>query len=278
MRDGSARRPKSRPDSVRRGQPGARDLPGRGPSHRVRARRTPLDGGARRHQGPPVRRTPEDSGTDEHTKTPRTDDTRKLADRRAHEEADHHGRSSVTQSGWTWTRIILGASRCGAGRDPGDGAVRRQPSWPRASRPCRRRSTSLARIRMSPQTRARSTSPARRPRARSCGSSRCSPARQPAFPDSDRPDGPGTNHARPGRRGRLVAEPSPPLQPDEPIDSLAVAARAINNIIGGATLTRKNGTPGGPAGPGEQSAQLPAVHRFPGRGRPGGFPVCAPGR
>ena len=34
-----------------------------------------------------------------------------------------------------------------------------------------------------------------------------------------------------------------PYNPDNPVDSLDVAARAINNIIGGATLTGTNGTP-----------------------------------
>ncbi len=34
-----------------------------------------------------------------------------------------------------------------------------------------------------------------------------------------------------------------PYNPDDPIDSLEVAARAINNIIGGATLTGSNGQP-----------------------------------
>ena len=34
-----------------------------------------------------------------------------------------------------------------------------------------------------------------------------------------------------------------PYDPADPIDSLAVAARAINNIIGGATLTGSNGAP-----------------------------------
>jgi len=34
-----------------------------------------------------------------------------------------------------------------------------------------------------------------------------------------------------------------PYNPANPIDSLAVAARAINNIIGGATLTAANGKP-----------------------------------
>jgi hypothetical protein len=34
-----------------------------------------------------------------------------------------------------------------------------------------------------------------------------------------------------------------PYDPTDPVDSLAVAARAINNIIGGATLTKANGQP-----------------------------------
>jgi hypothetical protein len=34
-----------------------------------------------------------------------------------------------------------------------------------------------------------------------------------------------------------------PYRPSNPVDSLQVAARAINNIIGGATLTRANGSP-----------------------------------
>lgn len=34
-----------------------------------------------------------------------------------------------------------------------------------------------------------------------------------------------------------------PYNPDNPIDSLSVAARAINNIVGGATLTGSNGSP-----------------------------------
>ncbi len=60
------------------------------------------------------------------------------------------------------------------------------------------------------------------------------------------------------RTGRMGLEPITPAQggevawslnlhhpynPTNPIDSLAVAARAINNIIGGATLTRANGRP-----------------------------------
>jgi hypothetical protein len=60
------------------------------------------------------------------------------------------------------------------------------------------------------------------------------------------------------RTGRMGLEPITPTQggevawslnlhhpydPTNPIDSLEVAARAINNIIGGATLTGANGTP-----------------------------------
>jgi hypothetical protein len=60
------------------------------------------------------------------------------------------------------------------------------------------------------------------------------------------------------RTGRMGLEPIAPTQggevawslnlhhpynPTNPIDSLAVAARAINNIIGGATLTGANGIP-----------------------------------
>ncbi len=60
------------------------------------------------------------------------------------------------------------------------------------------------------------------------------------------------------RTGRMGLEPITPAQggavawslnlhhpynPTNPIDSLQVAARAINNIIGGATLTRSNGRP-----------------------------------
>ena len=46
-----------------------------------------------------------------------------------------------------------------------------------------------------------------------------------------------------GRRGRLVAQPASSVQPVNPVDSLEVAARAINNIIGGASLTGSNGKP-----------------------------------
>jgi hypothetical protein len=61
-----------------------------------------------------------------------------------------------------------------------------------------------------------------------------------------------------GKTGRLGLEPITPAQggvvawslnlhrpydPFNPVDSIAVAARAINNIIGGATLTGSNGRP-----------------------------------
>ena len=57
----------------------------------------------------------------------------------------------------------------------------------------------------------------------------------------DGPQGPGADPARAGRRHRLVAQPAPPVQPGERVDSLEVAARAINNIIAGATLTSTSG-------------------------------------
>jgi len=68
-------------------------------------------------------------------------------------------------------------------------------------------------------------------------------------------DNPGYTDARTGRKG---LEPIAPVQggevewslnlhhpynPFDPVDSLEVAARAINNIIGGATLTGANGSP-----------------------------------
>ena len=43
-----------------------------------------------------------------------------------------------------------------------------------------------------------------------------------------------------------------PYDPANPIDSLAVAARAINNIIGGATLTARERQAGRPVRPGER--------------------------
>jgi hypothetical protein len=65
-----------------------------------------------------------------------------------------------------------------------------------------------------------------------------------------------------------------PYDPANPVDSLQVAARAINNIIGGATLTSKSGTP--LVEPGLESkpancerytgsAQLTATQGFPAR-------------
>ena len=47
-----------------------------------------------------------------------------------------------------------------------------------------------------------------------------------------------------------------PYNPANPIDSLQVAARAINNIIGGATLTGTSGARAGRAGTGEQPSEL----------------------
>jgi hypothetical protein len=66
---------------------------------------------------------------------------------------------------------------------------------------------------------------------------------------------PGYADAKTGRKGLEPITPAQggqiawslnlhhPYDPSDPVDSLAVAARAINNIIGGATLTGTNGKP-----------------------------------
>jgi len=68
-------------------------------------------------------------------------------------------------------------------------------------------------------------------------------------------DNPGFSDAQTGRKGLEPITPAQggdiawslnlhhPYNPYDPIDSLQVAARAINNIVGGATLTGKNGSP-----------------------------------
>ena len=68
-------------------------------------------------------------------------------------------------------------------------------------------------------------------------------------------DNPGYADAKTGRKGLEPITPAQggqiawslnlhhPYDPFSPVDSLAVAARAINNIIGGATLTGTNGKP-----------------------------------
>jgi hypothetical protein len=67
-----------------------------------------------------------------------------------------------------------------------------------------------------------------------------------------------------------------PYSPANPIDSLQVAARAINNIIGGATLTAANGKP--IVQPGLESARANCA-RYTGSGavtsRNGFPPLCA---
>jgi hypothetical protein len=89
-----------------------------------------------------------------------------------------------------------------------------------------------------------------------------------------------------GRKGLEPIQPVPggdiawslnlhhPYDPANPIDSLQVAARAINNIIGGATLTSKSGTPlvepgleskAANCGRYTGSAQLTARQGFPAR-------------
>ena len=69
-----------------------------------------------------------------------------------------------------------------------------------------------------------------------------------------------------------------PYDPANPIDSLEVAARAINNIIGGATLTGAQRQAGGPARAGKPPANC---LRYTGSAavttRPAS-PACAPGR
>jgi len=68
-------------------------------------------------------------------------------------------------------------------------------------------------------------------------------------------DNPGYADAKTGRKGLEPITPAQggeiawslnlhhPYSPSSPVDSLEVAARAINNIIGGATLTGTNGNP-----------------------------------
>jgi hypothetical protein len=68
-------------------------------------------------------------------------------------------------------------------------------------------------------------------------------------------DDPGYVSAKAGRKGLEPITPTQggeiawslnlhhPYNPADPVDSLEVAARAINNIIGGATLTGSNGSP-----------------------------------
>ena len=55
-----------------------------------------------------------------------------------------------------------------------------------------------------------------------------------------------------------------PYNPIDPVDSLQVAARAINNIIGGATLTGTNGKPVVQPGLEGNASQLRQVHRIVG--------------
>ena len=67
-----------------------------------------------------------------------------------------------------------------------------------------------------------------------------------------------------------------PYNPTDPIDSLAVAARAINNIIGGATLTSGNGTPVVQAGLESSAANCVRYTGSPSLDSRQGFPsLCA---
>ena len=68
-----------------------------------------------------------------------------------------------------------------------------------------------------------------------------------------------------------------PYDPYNPIDSLEVAARAINNIIGGASLTGSTASPA--FSPGWRAIrQLRPVHRIGGGLTRAGFPDIAPPR
>ena len=88
--------------------------------------------------------------------------------------------------------------------------------------------------------------------------------RQPGLQRPGRTAGWGWSPSRPTRAGRSrwSLNLHHPYNPFNPIDSLEVAARAINSIIGGATVTGSRRQPGGPGRAGEQRGELPAVHRF----------------
>ena len=63
-----------------------------------------------------------------------------------------------------------------------------------------------------------------------------------------------------------------PYNAANPIDSLEVAARAINNIISGATLTSSERRRARRARPGEHRGELPALHRLGAAGHQAGLP------
>ena len=87
-------------------------------------------------------------------------------------------------------------------------------------------------------------------------------------------DNPGFVDQSTGRKGLEPIQPAQggdiawslnlhhPYDPANPIDSLQVAARAINNIISGATLTSSERRRARRARPGEQGGELPALHRL----------------
>ena len=97
-------------------------------------------------------------------------------------------------------------------------------------------------------------------------------------------DNPNFSDASNGRKGLEPISPTQggdvawslnlhhPYNPASPADSLAVAARAINNIIGGATLTSSNGAAVVQPGLESKPGQLRQVHRLAGACHQAGVP------
>ena len=93
-------------------------------------------------------------------------------------------------------------------------------------------------------------------------------------PDDQRQQSPNFEDTRTGRQGLEPITPAQggqvaaslnlhhPYDPANPIDSIAVAARAINDIIGGATLTGTDGNPVVQSGLEGKSRELPALYRL----------------
>jgi hypothetical protein len=101
-------------------------------------------------------------------------------------------------------------------------------------------------------------------------------------------DNPSFTDAKTGRQGLEPITPTQggevawsldlhhPYNPADPVDSLAVAARALNNIIGGATLTSSNGQPAVQAGLESNSANCARYTGSPAVVSRAGFPaICA---
>ena len=104
---------------------------------------------------------------------------------------------------------------------------------------------------------ARSTSRAPRARSRSCGCSRCWPVPATAVRRHEkRPDGARADRSGPGRRGRLVAEPAPPLQRHEPHRQPGGRSPGDQQHHRWRVHHRRQRRSVRPAGPGEQSGEL----------------------